>query len=131
MICPRCLNAKLRELPDESFLCWKCELLRRPTDRVLVRPATRYWVLKRNLSRVPPGSEVEIYTCNVGLSGEYGTFKGEKVDLALRSKTGFIIATSTDIEDLAIMVVENDWYAQGPEQLLTAIDILNGPSLKT
>lgn len=78
------------------------------------------------MNRVPPGSEVEICECNVGLSGEYGRFKGEKIDLALRSKTGFILATSTDIEDLAILVVENEWYAQGPERLLAAIDVLNG-----
>ena len=125
MICPRCCSAKLRKMPDGSLLCWQCELRRRPEDRVLVRPATRHWILKRNLQRVPPGSEVEIYTCNVGLSGTYGRFKGETVDLALRSKTGFIIATSTDIEDLAILVVENEWYAQGPEPLLAAMDLLN------
>ena len=89
-----------------------------------MRSATRHWVLKRNLQRVPPGSEVEIYICNVGLSGIHGRFRGEVVDLALRSKTGFIIATSTDIEDLAILVVENDWYAQGPESLLTAMEVL-------
>ena len=124
MICPRCLNAKLRELPGGTSLCWKCELKRKPKDRVLVRPATRHWILKRNIARVPPGSEVEIHTCSIKLSGDYGTFKGEVADLALRSKTGFIIATSTDIEDLAILVVENDWYAQAPESLLAAIDLL-------
>lgn len=94
------------------------------TDRVLVRPKSQFWVIKRNVARVPPGSEVEIFNCNSQLTGILGTFKEEGQSLALRSKTGFIIATSTDIEDLAILIVENDWYAEGPESLLAAIDVL-------
>ncbi len=105
------------------MLCWKCELHRKPADRILIRPDTKFWVLKRNLDRVPPGSEVEIYVCGHELTGAFGTFK-ESRDLALKSKTGFVIATSRDIEDLALLVVENDWYAEGPESLLAAISIL-------
>jgi len=104
------------------MLCWKCELHRKPADRILIRPDTKFWVLKRNVARVPSGSEVEICTCNE-LSGIFGTFK-EKIDWALRSKTGFIIATSRDVEDLAIMIVENEWYAQGPESLLITLSLL-------
>jgi hypothetical protein len=106
------------------MLCWKCELHRKPADKVLVRPDTQHWIIKRNLARVSPGSEVEIHTCGYVLSGAFGAFKGS-VDLALKSKTGFVIATSKDIEDLALLIVENDWYAEGPESLLAAIDILS------
>jgi hypothetical protein len=122
-LCPRC-SSKLRKLPDGSMLCWKCELHRKPADRILVRSNTKFWVIKRNLGRVPPGSEVEVCTCNE-LSGIFGTFK-ENIDWTLKSKTGFVIATSRDIEDLAILIVENEWYIQGPEQLLVAIDLLSG-----
>jgi len=108
--------------------CWKCKLHRKPTDSVLVRPDTNFRILKRNLSRVPAGSEVEIHTCNeVGgaLSGIYGTFNdGKKSDWMLRSKTGFVVATSKDIEDLAILIFENEWYAQGPESLLDLLGLL-------
>lgn len=119
--CPRC-SSKLRKLPDGSMLCWKCELHRKPADRILVRQDTKFWVLKRNIGRVPPGSEVEVCTCNE-LSGVFGTFK-EKIDWTLKSKTGFVIATSLDIDDLAIMIVENEWYVQGPESLLATLSLL-------
>ena len=119
--CPRC-NSKLRKLPDGSMLCWKCELHRRPADRILVRQDTKFWVIKRNLTRVPSGSEVEVSTHNE-ISGVFGTFK-EKTDWILKSKTGFVIATSLDIEDLAILIVENEWYVQGPELLLVALNVL-------
>ena len=104
------------------MLCWKCELHRKPADRILVRQDTKFWVLKRNIGRVPPGSEVEVCTCNE-LSGVFGTFK-EKIDWTLKSKTGFVIATSLDIDDLAIMIVENEWYVQGPESLLATLSLL-------
>ena len=122
-ICPRC-QSKLRVLPDTSLFCWKCELHRKPTDRVLLRPDTQYWVVKRNLNRVPPGSEVEVVGCNSQLVGTFGTFDDRTGDFAIRSKTGFVVATSRDIEDLAILIVENEWYVQGPEQLLKILDIL-------
>jgi hypothetical protein len=91
---------------------------------VLLRPDTQFWIIKRNFSRVPPGSEVEICNSNSQLV-TFGTFKGA-VNLTLKSKTGFVIATSNDIEDLALLIVENEWYADGPEQLLAAIDVLTG-----
>ena len=91
-------------------------------DRVLVRAASKYWVIKRNLDRVPPGSEVEIFPCGMQLAGSYGKFKEEKTDWGLRSKSGFVIATSTDLEDFAILITEHEWYAHGPEELLTSID---------
>jgi hypothetical protein len=81
---------------------------------VLVRPDTKHWILKRNIDRVPPGSKVAVVGCNNQFTGIFGTFKGQKEDLALRSETGFIIAISQDIEDLAILISENDWYVDGP-----------------
>lgn len=104
--------------------CWKCELHRRAADKVLIRADTRYWIIKRNLSRVPPGSEVEICPCNDQFSGIFGKFKGETCDYMLRSKTGFVIAMSTDVEDLAILISENEWYVEGPEELLDLLNLL-------
>jgi hypothetical protein len=75
---------------------------------------------------VPPGSEVEVCPCGAKLLGTYGVFKDDAIDLSLKSKTGFVVATSTDIEDLAILIVENEWYAEGPEPLLAAIEMLSG-----
>ena len=98
------------------------------TDRVLARPDTQFWVIQRNVDRIPPGSEVEIIGCNGKLAGVFGTFKDEKQSLALKSKTGFIIATSLDVEDLAILIVENEWYVQGPESLLATLDLLAEPT---
>jgi hypothetical protein len=89
----------------------------------LVRPETSFYIIERNIERVSPGSEVEIYSPNQ-LDGVFGTFK-EKTTLILRSKSGFVIASSQDIEDLAILVVEYDWFANGPEILLKAMDVLS------
>jgi len=119
--CPRC-GGVLRELEDKSSLCCRCELHRRQNDKVRIRTDTNFWVLKRNVARVPPGSEVEVNMCNE-TSGIYGTFKGS-IDWILKSKTGFVIATSRDIEDIAILIFENEWYITGPESLLAILDIL-------
>jgi len=94
----------------------------KPTNRQLVRPETSFYVIERNIARVPQGTEVEIYTPNQ-LSGTLGAFK-EKTTIILRSKTGFVIASSQDIEDLALLIAEHNWYADGPELLLTAINIV-------
>jgi len=115
MNCPRC-QSNLYELPDKSFSCWKCELHRKPIDKIFIRTATKHYILKRNINRVPPGSEVEVVSTN--------TISDDSLVLVLKSKTGLIISGSTDIEDLAILIVENEWYAHGPEPLLVAIDML-------
>lgn len=93
-----------------------------------MRSSTQFWVINRNVTRVPPGSEVEVCGCNNQFSGIFGAFKDQTQGLALRSKTGFVIATSLDIEDLAILIVENEWYVQGPESLLATLDLLTEPA---
>lgn len=92
-------------------------------NRTLIRSDTQFWVIKRNVDRVPRGSEVEICSCNDQLIGSFGMFKDDSAKMMLRSKTGFVVATSIDIEDLALLIVENEWYAAGPESLLTILDL--------
>lgn len=96
----------------------------RQRNKTLVRPDTQFWIIDRNFERVPPGSEVEICGNNQ-YSGIFGTFVDKTTNFTLKSKTGFVLATSNDIEDLAILIVENEWYAQGPEPLLKILDILS------
>lgn len=92
-------------------------------NRTLIRSATQFWIIERNIDRVPCGSEVEVCSCNDQLIGSFGTFKDDSVKMMLRSKTGFVMATSTDIEDLALLIIENEWYVTGPESLLKILDI--------
>lgn len=122
-LCPRCAKKKLR-LEDGYSVCDGCGLRRRPEDRQVVRSASNYVVLRRNLGRTPAGSEVELVDCGQKLQGTLGVFQNSKTTRALRTTAGFIVAFSDDIEDLALLIVEREWCIAGPEAILTAIDLL-------
>jgi hypothetical protein len=66
---------------------------------------------------------VELIACGQQLQGIFGVFKNDAPS-ALRTTTGFIVAFSDDIEDLALLIVEREWYIAGPESILAAIGIL-------
>jgi len=122
-LCPRCSKKKLR-LEDGYWFCDACGLRRRPEDRQIVRLASNYVVLRRNLGRAPPGSEVELVDCGQKLQGTMGVFQNGRITKALRTTSGFIVAFSDDIEDLALLVVECEWYIAGPESILEVISLL-------
>jgi len=122
MLCPRC-SKKLR-LEAGYSVCDACGLRRRPEDRQIVRLESNYMVLRRNLRRAPPGSEVELVDCGQKLQGTMGVFQNGRTTKALRTTSGFIVAFSDDIEDLALLVVECEWYIAGPESILEVISLL-------
>lgn len=122
MLCPRC-SKKLR-LEARYSVCDACGLRRRPEDRQIMRLESSYVVLRRNIDRTPPGSEVELVDCGQKLQGTLGVFQNGRTTKALRTTAGFIVAFSDDIEDLALLIVEHEWYIAGPEAILAAIDLL-------
>ena len=59
------------------------------------------------------------------LEGQYGVFKLDADGFMLRAaQTGFIIASSDDMEDLAILVTEHEWRIEGPDDFIEAVGSL-------
>ena len=106
---------------DGSYDCL-CGLHRRPDDRIVVRADTNHYFLRRNVLRTPPGSKVELVRCSDGLEGVLGVLRGS-ASYAIRSNS-LMIAFSTDIGDLAIMVFENNWWTES-DALNSELEILS------
>ena len=106
---------------DGSYDCL-CGLRSRPDDRVVIRADTNHYLLRRNVLRTPPGSKVELVRCSDGLEGTLGILRGS-ASYALCSDS-LMIAFSTDIGDLAIVVFENNWWTES-DALNSELEILS------
>jgi len=123
MMCPKCKIGVLEGDASDYRRCTQCGLLRRPDDRVVQRKSTNFFVLNRNIKRTPAGAKVELLEQRGDLSGIHGTFKFSNGSFHLRAvATGLIIGSSRDRDDLAVLVAEHDWQADGPDDFVSSIE---------
>lgn len=118
MLCPICTENRLRKDSDGFLDCPRCGLRRRANDKICANEKSNFLILNRNVRKTSAGSEVEMFTAN---SSFLGADQGESVTIGLRSKTGLVIATSRDRDDLIILIAECDWRIQDPE-IAAAVD---------
>jgi hypothetical protein len=121
VICPNCPKSKLVADASGRLCCKQCGLRRHPDDTVIVREDTHFRFLKRNVNRTPSGSKVKIEQCGQMVTSIYGIAKADVHDIHYTLKSAEVdrcIAFSHDMEDLALFAVENNWWFDGPDDLI-------------
>ncbi len=124
MLCPRCHRCVLTPCDDGFLSCAECGLRRRPQDRKLEREDTCFWTIGRNIQRTPTGLSMELDTCGQQLFGSEGVFEGGTNYMLRAVESKLVLATSYDLGDLAILIIEKGWMVSGPKTLLDLMDVI-------
>lgn len=87
-------------------------------EKVFVDRKNNFFYVQRGIDKTPPGTKVEIITCNDSVRNVHGSIE-KTDDYSLRNADGYfrnqLIAWSTDQDDLILFAIEHGWKMDHPD----------------